>query len=235
MPEKGFSLPEISVLLALVGEAREISNPDLKKRYGLTLEGKSRRNLNDLKLVDSWRQGRAYVHVLTDDGWARLADELREGIALPTGSAAGALRALLGGLHRYLERTNHSLADVFAPDAESFESASPFTTVAPPITSAISYPAGPPMAPVPDIEARIRAAYIELAGEPGVWVSLTRLRPLLGDVPKAETDDGLRRLELMTDVNIVPESNQKILSEQDREAAVIIGDQFKHLLWIGAR
>jgi hypothetical protein len=38
----------------------------------------------------------------------------------------------------------------------------------------------------------------------------------------------------MDDVNLVPESNQKILSDLDRRSAVRIGGQDKHLLSIGA-
>ncbi|MEU8038375.1 hypothetical protein [Streptosporangium sp. NPDC049078] len=86
----------------------------------------------------------------------------------------------------------------------------------------------------PDVEQRIRAAYRELATKPDAWVSLTKLRPLLGEVPRATVDETLIRMNRMKDVNIVPESNQKMLSKQDREAAVTIGEQEKHLLWIEA-
>ena len=88
---------------------------------------------------------------------------------------------------------------------------------------------------MPDIEARIRAAYSELAREPGTWVSLTKLRPLLGDVTRAEVDDVLTLMNRMPGVNIDPESNQKTLTQQDRDAAVTIGDQAKHFLSIEAR
>ena len=64
-------------------------------------------------------------------------------------------------------------------------------------------------------------------------MSLTRLRPLLADVPRVEVDAALRRMNRMPDVNLVPESNQKTLTPRDREAAVTIGDQDKHLREIG--
>jgi len=35
-------------------------------------------------------------------------------------------------------------------------------------------------------------------------------------------------------VQIVPESNQKVLTKEDRAAAVRIGNQAKHLIRIGA-
>ncbi|MEU0517753.1 hypothetical protein [Streptosporangium sp. NPDC006007] len=324
MPDRALSLPEVSALVVLMVEAREVSNPELKARYGLTLDGKARLRMNDLKLVDSWKQGRAYVHMLTDAGWARLAEEFQTGtVPAPTGSAGAMIRALWTGLQGFLERTDHRLADVFQPRDVSASPTStepaptpepvtppepapapvpataaepeptpepvtlsqPVTTSQPvtasqPITALNSEPEREPItmtqptaepgpvaalmpasepgsvmatgptpetetetvagpAPGPetetDIEVRVRVAYSELAGEPGTWVSLTRLRPLLGDVSRAEVDDMLRRMNRMPDVNIVPESNQKTLTQQDREAAVTIGDQDKHLLSIGVR
>ncbi|MFD2357566.1 hypothetical protein ACFSTC_62280 [Nonomuraea ferruginea] len=75
MSERKLSLPEFAALMALAEEAGEISNLDLKQRHGLTIDGQKRRKLNELKLVDSWKQGRSYVHVLTDSGWARLEEK----------------------------------------------------------------------------------------------------------------------------------------------------------------
>ena len=57
MSDKGLSLPEFSALVALAIEAREITNPELAKLHnGLTIDGERRRKLNELKLVDSWKQ-----------------------------------------------------------------------------------------------------------------------------------------------------------------------------------
>lgn len=235
MPDKALSLPEIAALLVLMIEAREISNVELQERHGLTLTGIPRRNLNDLKLVESRKEGRAFVHVLTDAGWACLTDELRAGIVIPqrSGSAGTALRAVLSGLQGFMERSGHSLADVFA------ESTDPATTSSSgdpaPTTASSGDPAPSAATPAPDVEERIRAAYRELASKPGAWVSLKEIRPLLGDVTRATVDEALVRMNRMPDVNIVPEANQKKLSREDRDAAVTIGEQEKHLLWIEAR
>ncbi|MEV4835670.1 hypothetical protein AB0K05_14165 [Nonomuraea sp. NPDC049486] len=221
MSERKLSLPEFAALMALAEENAEISNPDLKERHGLTIDGKRRLKLNELKLVDSWRQGRTYVHMLTDSGWARLEEDLRAG-ALPamTGSPKVIARGLQGWLRKYMDRSGLRLADVSTP-----------LETAPPGDEA---PVAEPVGLLPgDLEARIRAAYARLAPLPGSWVGLAWLRPLLGDAPRDEVDAALVRLERLPDVNIVPESNQKILTPADREAGVIIGGQEKHLLWIG--
>jgi hypothetical protein len=82
------------------------------------------------------------------------------------------------------------------------------------------------------VEAQIRDAYRRLAARPGAWVSLTELRSQV-DAPAQLVNDVLRELERRPDVNLVPESNQKTLTQQDRDAAVVIGGQAKHLLWMG--
>lgn len=66
------------------------------------------------------------------------------------------------------------------------------------------------------------------------WVSLTTVRQHLTRWTREEQDAALRLIERLADINLVPESNQKILTQADRAAAVEIGDQDKHLIWICA-
>ncbi|MEV6861372.1 hypothetical protein AB0M44_10255 [Streptosporangium subroseum] len=115
MSDKKLSVPELSALVVLMVEADEVSNPELKERYGLTLTGNERIHLNDLKLVDSRKVKRgAYAHVLTDLGWARMTEELHAGtVPVLPGSAGAMARALLIGLQGFMKRTDHRLADIF--------------------------------------------------------------------------------------------------------------------------
>ncbi|WP_165634867.1 hypothetical protein [Thermostaphylospora chromogena] len=223
---------EAAALVVLMVEAREVSNPEMRERYGITITGESRKHLTAEKLVES-RRGRrgAYFYELTDLGWARLAEGFRTGtLPVPKGSAGAMARALVKGLGGFMVRSGHPLAEIFGPSSDP--DMPPEPTPVPPSTAPTLRTADAD--PGAEIEARIRAAYTELAREPGAWVSLTRLRPLLSDVPRADVDAALRRMNRMPDVNLVPESNQKTLTSRDREAAVTIGDQAKHLLWIGA-
>jgi hypothetical protein len=199
------SAKERAVLFALMGEAREISNPELAERAGFRLDGKERRRLNDLKLVDSRMAGRAYVHELADAGWHWCATELSAGLHGKVTSMEGALYAVLGGLGRYLEYSQQSLADVFQ-----------------------QRPAEKP----DDIEELITSAYLRLADEPGKFVRLRELRARLSDVPRAELDSALEMLYRAQRVNLVPQANQQALTEADRAAAVRIGGEAKHMLSI---
>jgi len=63
-----------AVLFALLGEARQVSNPELEALIGFRLDGKERRNLNDRKLVESTMVGRAFAHELSDAGWRWCGD-----------------------------------------------------------------------------------------------------------------------------------------------------------------
>ncbi|MEV0728013.1 hypothetical protein [Polymorphospora sp. NPDC050346] len=226
MTDEKLSLPEKAVMITLMAEAREVSNPELKQRYGLTLDGRSRTRLNDLRYVSSRRHGRAFAHLLEERGWAWCVGHLGAELPPRSGSAAGALYAVLANLPRHLDRAGLSLADVFHR-AEDVPAPAPAGSVPTPRTA--------PAPAADDAEARIRTAYADLAGTPGTWVSLTRIRADVDDLPRADVDRALRHMYRLPDVHIVPESNQKSLSTADRAAAVIIGDQEKHLLAIGNR
>ncbi|WP_163727376.1 hypothetical protein [Mycolicibacterium psychrotolerans] len=83
------------------------------------------------------------------------------------------------------------------------------------------------------VEDRIRAVYTELAPRPGGWVPLRRLRAEL-DAPRDAVDAALVALHRTPGVSVIPEENQKTLTDEDRAAAVLIGDRPKHLIAIDA-
>lgn len=92
-----------------------------------------------------------------------------------------------------------------------------------------------PRSPQPPekVESDVRDAYARLVRRPGTdFASITDLRRALGDLPRQDVDAALKRLIRQRGVLIVPESNQKTLTPADREAAVAIGDQPKHLILI---
>lgn len=196
--------PERAILLALMAEARPVSNPELTRLIGTALDGRSRHKLTEAKLVSSRKEGRSYVHELTDHGWRWCAQELASAYRPERTTIGRALYLVVAGLHRYLERSSLKPADVFGGHA----------------------------APEMEIEERIRTAYHKLAKEPRDWVSLSELRPLLGGEPPAAVDEALRRLSRSQRANLVPQANRKILSEAERAAAVRIGTDDCHLISI---
>jgi hypothetical protein len=212
MPGKDdLTASESAFLIVLMAENRAIRNPDLKVEFGFELKKPSRDKLNRLNYVVTNTEGGVMVHRLGDAAWDRFRTPLAfEGVRpRVVGAAIGSLLAAVQG---DLERNHRSLAMAFAPD--------------------ITEPA-PRTAARADLTDRIREAYTAIASAPRAWVSIAEIRRKLGDVERSDLDAALRRLEQSPDVNIVPESNQKALSEEDRRAAVIIGDQPKHFLAIG--
>jgi len=209
MQSDDLSVKERAVLFALLGEAREITNPELAERAGFRLDGKERRKLNGLRLVESRRTGRTYAHELTDAGWHWCAAELSAGLPGKAASMEGALYAVLGGLSRHLDDTGQSLADIFR--RRSADEAAP------------SHQDG-------DVEKLVMEAYHELAAEPGEFVKLRKLRDRLSAIERPELDAALEGMYRAQRVNLIPQANQQALTDADRRSALRVGGEFKHLL-----
>lgn len=202
---------EAAILLVLMAEARAVPNPDLAV-LGPKLAKPSRDKLVRLGLVEIDGSARPITVELTDRGWKYCGDLVGgQPLARATGSDR-ALFTVLAGIDRWLDRSELRPSEIFAPRSEH---------------SSDAVPAGPGA-----IESRIRATYARLAHEPGSPVRLSRLRAQLSDVPRAELDSALARLRRAPDVSLIPEENQKTLTDDDREAAVVVGNQHNHLLAI---
>lgn len=84
----------------------------------------------------------------------------------------------------------------------------------------------------PTTTDQITATYKRLVNRPRGWVSLTALRRELAHIDRADLDEGLRLLHRSPGGNLIPESNQKTLTGEDRAAALRLGGEWKHLLSI---
>ena len=203
---------EQAVLLVLMAEARPVHNPELAT-LGPKLEKSKRDRLVHLGLIEANATVRPMEIELTDRGWALCARLIgAETPARPSGQGK-ALYTVLRALRRHFDREDVAPGDVFLPlDAHT--------------------PVGDPDPIGDDVEARVRDAYVGLAARAGGWVDLVALRAALPDVSKHDLDDALTRLYRSPGVSLIPEENQKTLTDEDRAAAVEIGDQDKHLIAI---
>jgi hypothetical protein len=205
MPNAQLSLPERSALVALMMLVTEAANTDIDARFGFTIDKLVRERLEKAGYITSRKKGRGIAHELTDPGWRRCREELS---TPPPDRAPKPYRLLYGALQciaDHLTRSDGTIGDFFPPPSD-------------PSTAAIA--------------ERIRSEYKVLAAEPGAWVSLTRLRAAVGDLPRACVDEALLALDLQPAVSLIPEANQKALSASDRAAAIRIGGEDKHLLSI---
>ncbi|MBJ7350288.1 MAG: hypothetical protein JHD12_06820 [Rhodococcus sp.] len=208
---------EAAVLLVLMAEASPVKNSELRT-MGPELAKPSRDKLKNAGLIEVNSSVRPMTLELTDKGW-RTCGELIGGEPPARSTGAGkAMFTVLAGLRRWLDRTDSRPADVFSPredePAPADRSEKSDETV--------------------EIEASIRTAYARLAREPGSTVRLSRLRNELHDIPRSDLDDALARLRRASDVSLIPEENQKTLTDEERAAAVVVGNQQNHLLSIEA-
>jgi hypothetical protein len=227
---------EAAVLLVLMAEATAVKNSELKN-LGPSLDKPSRDKLTKMGLIDVDTAVRPMTLELTDAGW-RFCSDLMGGAppARPTG-AGKALFTVLAGLRRWLDTSQTRPAEIFSPRsgptsdavADAQSAAEPAGVETTGVETTGVEPAGVEPA---GVEARIREAYARLAPEPGRPIRLTRLRTELSDIPRDELDDALVRLRRAPDVSLIPEENQKTLSDADHDAAVVVGNQRNHLLEI---
>jgi hypothetical protein len=192
-----------------MGLSRSVSNTELHELAGIRIDGAVRRDLNEQRLVVSTRvKGNApFVHELTEAGWSRCRDLLTADRPERPGPLGHALHVVLAGLDRYLSRTNLRLEDVFQPATEITRD---------------------------EIEPHIRDAYATLARRPGDLVRLAQLRPMLDGAAREDVDGVLREMSRAKQALLVPDSNRKMLTDDDHAAAIRIGGEDNHLLAIEA-
>jgi hypothetical protein len=212
------SARERAVLFTLLSQARRLSNAELEALIGIRLDGKERRRLNDLKLVESEKPGRWFVHELSDAGWRWCADELAAGSEGRGSSLERAHYLMFGVFERYMTAARVSLADVVSLDLKE-------------------RPAGKHKRREVaegdgDLTVRIEAAYRGMATSPAEFIKIRLLRERLADIPRPALDAALGAMYAALRVNLIPQSNQQALTAADREAALRIGGEHKHLISI---
>jgi hypothetical protein len=212
------SARERAVLFALLSAARKLSNEELEALIGIRLAGKERRRLNELKLVESEKPGRWFVHELSDAGWRWCADELAAGPEGRPTSLERSLYLVLGVFERYMTAARLSLADVASLDLKA-------------------RPAGrhkrrDTAEGEGDLTVRVENAYRTLAPGRGEFIKLRDMRERLADISRPALDATLAAMFTAQRVNLIPQSNQQALTAADRDSALRIGGEHKHLISI---
>jgi len=205
MPDQELTSVQRYVLLTLMISASPLPNTAVSN----SLKKPKRDELVKWGYVEAG--GRPMILELTQKGHDRAVAELDGEQPARSGTVGLALYAALGFVRNLIERTGTKPEDLFR-----------FRLAATPVEAALDS----------GLEERVRKAYSALTSRPGDYVMLEDLRAALPDVDRAELDDTLIELNRSRDVNIVPESNQKVLTEGQRSAAVSIGNQSRHLIAI---
>ena len=217
MSRDDLTVRQRAVLFALLGEARQVANPELEQLIGVRLDGADRRQLNERKYVESSKVGRAYMHELSDAGWRWCAQELAAAPGERASSLERAHYKVFGLFARHLDAAGLTLADIAGPPSDA------------PATAAAN---AANAANAADLTAVIEAGYRSLAATPGEFVSLRELRLRLPDRTRPDVDAALTTMFTAQRINLIPQSHQQALSDADREAALRIGGEYKHLISI---
>ncbi|GIF52638.1 hypothetical protein DFJ67_0047 [Asanoa ferruginea] len=239
MAEKDLTFAQLCLLITLMGEAREVPHAHLTNVRKIKLDTKYRRDLEERKLITARKAGRGLSVELTEQGWAVARAQFGSPTPERGGAGGAALYTMLASIGRYFDRSDLAPAEFFLPldvDGAATElavadgAAADRDVVATGRGGAAGLDAAAAGA---DLAVLIRDAYTEIALRPGEMVSLAALRPRLAGAARPDVDAALVALSSAPDVRIIPESNQKTLSPAQREAAVSIGNQDRHLIAIG--
>ena len=198
---------------------------------------KQRKELVDADLITLEKRGRSTHIRPTDKAWTWALDHLDQPVPRALKLNAHALEGLLKGVKAHLTATHLSLADLLRP-AEARQKTAPdpekeAEKEALPIPENQNFL--PSMAETP-LEERIRTAYYELTG--GTWQVRVRIADLhrsLEDVPMEHLARTLRRMQLQENTALVlyPCDDPREIGPEDAAAAVDIGGEKNHILYMG--
>ncbi len=163
-------------------------------------------------LITSEKRGRpGFWLEITDRGWAWAADHLDAD--LPKRSLAGSaiLRAWLKRLKAFMQARGLALADILGPQQS---------------------PEPPPL-DGPALRQRIRAAYLDIAGNRlNTRVLLSDLRGKLRDIDRATLDDALTRMHLEQGSTLSGLDNPREITPAIRDGGLAFKGEPMFVLWI---
>ena len=207
---------ERAALLAFLvhQSAENVTNNELYEAYGLALKAKERERLERFGYVAAVRgpgPGNPFLHELTDAGRVRAEKELGETPEAGRPLNSKVAYALFNRIHEFLERNYMDAATIFGAKRRTAHRVDVR----------------------PELEEAITAAYEKLAPDSSSWVSLKHLREVLSEVSRPELDEALTSLYSGRKIRMTTESNRKTLQQPDKDAALTIAGEDKHLISIG--
>ena len=205
------------ILWSLLGQGGESNAQTVKPR----IKKADRLALVKAGIILAEQQKRKLKLEVTDKGWAWAADNL--GAELPSKSYAGSatLREWLKRLQAFMRANDISLADVLGPQNLKGQNARSGDSSG----QAMDYNA---------LRQRIRTAYLEVTG--GSFNKRALLRNLRAKMPsnidRVTLDEALKRMQREEDASLMQLDNRIDITEADRDAAIRIGSESRHILWI---
>lgn len=207
MSDVAFSVPEFNLLLALVHLRGSGTTADFKPAFDFDkVETTAQRGLTERELIVIDRGVRPFVYELTDAGWLAARQLLSAPApAKVSPRTARILWAVIGDFAAHMDRTGTELADIYPARIQH------------------------------STAERIVEVYHKLVESPADWLPLATLREHLEDQDREAVDKALTEMYTDRAIQLIAEANQKTLTSADREAAIWLGGEYRHLVAIEVR
>jgi hypothetical protein len=192
------------VLWALLANGGEGFGKELKPE----VDKPERDGLLKAGLISVEKRNRAYWISVTDRGWRWAEDHLSD--RLPDRSYAGTyiLAGWLKHLQTFMRVSNTSLADILVPRKDT---TTDYDT----------------------LREQIRTAYLAVTGGNfNKRALLADIRRRLPNVDRAALDNALELMQRQGDATLMQLDNRPDITSADEEAAIQIGQEARHILWI---
>ena len=163
-------------------------------------------------LIASEKRGRpGFWLEITDKGWAWAADHLDADLPKRTTAGSAILQAWLTQLKDFMEARSLVLADILG--ARQIRQHPPVDYLA--------------------VRQHIRKAYLELSGGRfNERARLSDIREKLKAIDRATLDETLTRMQRDQEASLYQLDNRVEITDADRSAAIYIGREPRHILWI---
>jgi hypothetical protein len=181
-----------------------------------------REALSQAGLITFDRRARPFKLEVTDRGWRWAEEHLADALPDKTQGGAFVLRAWLTRLRTFMQARDVGLAEILGEQTE--REAEPADTGRAAVPTALDH-AG--------LRERIRRAYLDITGGSFNKRALLRdIRQRLQNVDRSELDDALNRMQRDEEASLMRLDNTVEITEADHTAAIYIGREPRHILWI---
>jgi hypothetical protein len=224
-------------LLANAGGASAVKNikPAVRKpdREALVKAG----------LIAVEKRGRDFWLKITDEGWTWATAHLDAGLPMDFPGGGAILGGWLTQLKTFIQAHGLVLADVLGPQPLT---KSPLKSQSKPRLTSRSKPqpkSQPESAPTssstsaslgyPDLRQDIRKAYLQLTnGRFNTRAHLSDIRKKLRSIDRGTLDEALVRMQREQEASLYQLDNRIEITDADRAAAIYVGREPRHILWI---
>jgi hypothetical protein len=186
------------------------------------VERAEREALREAGLITVEKRARSFWLEVTDRGWRWAEEHLDHALPEKTFAGAFVLHAWLARLQAFMRARGIGLADVLAGPAPAHGTETQDDPAETP--ASIDYPM---------LRDRIRNGYLDVTGgRLNTRALLSDVRKRLQDISRDVLDGALKRMQREDEASLMQLDNRAEITDADRAAALYIGSEPRHIVWI---